>query len=225
MRARLSDALGPSFGETTPPSAAARVQPAVRALRVLTPGKWLGIGALFAIGFGVFWIRGPGAPAGHAEPRSAEGTPAVPVAVHEAVSELQPIAAAVEPASEAPGASALQSVAAAVEPSSNKVARTNKRSAQQPPKPAELGLAEELRQLEQIRQLLRVSPARALVEADTHARRFSQGTLGPERELLRVDALLRLGRNAEARNLADRMLAVKAGHPYRAQIEKLLAAP
>jgi sarcosine oxidase gamma subunit len=49
LRARLSDALGPAFGDTQP-SAAAQPQPAARALQWLTPGKWLGIGALFAIG-------------------------------------------------------------------------------------------------------------------------------------------------------------------------------
>jgi hypothetical protein len=89
----------------------------------------------------------------------------------------------------------------------------------------ELGLAEELRQLNQLRQQLRVSPARALVEADAHARRFPHGTLGPERELLRVDALLRLGRSAEAHKLAARMLEAPEGHPYRAQLQKLLTAP
>ncbi|HTU61477.1 MAG TPA: hypothetical protein VMF89_23640, partial [Polyangiales bacterium] len=196
--------------------------------------------------------RGPGAPAGHAERRSASAVHgAVPPAVSPELTEPQPVAAAsgqgsqaqptaVDPASGAsaqqptaadPAAATVTTVAAHVrhpkpaarEPEAlpNKPARTNKLSAQPP---QELGLAEELRQLEQIRQRLRVSPARALVEADTHARRFPQGTLGPERELLRVDALLRLGRNAEARKLADRMLAAPEGHPYRAQIEKLLTA-
>lgn len=210
MRSRLSDALGPAFADVPPPSAAGQ------AVRLLTPGKWLGIGALFAIGFGVFWIRGPGAPAGHAEQGhavpSAVGASTGPGAVHGSLPEAPADAPLQTPVS--------QPSAAASEPPPEPL-----RAARQVKRPAELGLAEELRQLEQIRKRLRVSPARALAEADTHARRFPHGTLGPERELLRVDALLRLGRNAEAHKLAERMLAAPEGHPYRAQIEKLLSAP
>lgn len=226
LRARLGDALGPAFSDSQPTAAAQAQQPAAHALRLLTPGKWLGIGALFAIGFGVLWIRGPGAPSGHAERRLSAPSAVVTETGAGAVQGSVPEVVAAEPDEEPsvpPPTAAAAEVKSVSQPdpmvhASKKLARSSK-----PPKPAELGLAEELRQLEQIRQRLRVSPASALTEADTHARRFPHGTLGPERELLRVDALLRLGRDAEARKLAERMLAAPEGHPYRTQIEKLLA--
>jgi hypothetical protein len=223
MRSRLSDALGPAFADIPPPMDAGKAQ---RAVRLLSPGKWLGIGALFAIGFGAFWIRGPGAPAGHAEHAAkdhAAGAPAGAGAVHGSLPEA-PAGVPLQPPI-TPSAPVSQPMAATNEqPEPLPAARPVKRAGQQVKGP-ELGLAEELRQLEQIRKRLRVSPARALVEADTHARRFPHGTLGPERELLRVDALLRLGRNPEAHKLAEQMLAAPEGHPYRAQIEQLLSAP
>lgn len=237
VRARLSAALGPAFAEVPPPTAAAQAGPFARTLRLLPPGKWFGIGALFAVGFGALWITGPGAPAGPAE-QGHGASPAAGVrtgtgAVHGPSPQMSATAAEVVPPAPVeldPALLAADGVApvldlppSAAEPVSPP--RTAGRAKRAQAKPAELGLAEELRQLELIRQRLRGSPAQALSEADAHARRFPHGTLGPERELLRVDALLRLGREAEARRLGARMLAAPEGHPYRAQLEKLLDRP
>jgi hypothetical protein len=84
------------------------------------------------------------------------------------------------------------------------------------------GLGEELRQLEAIRRTLVRDPAKALVATARHARRFPQGAFGPERELLKIEALLRMDRKREAWQLASSALANP--HPYRAQILQLMAA-
>lgn len=47
-------------------------------------------------------------------------------------------------------------------------------------------------------------------------------TLVPERALLRLDALLRLGRTREAQQLAQQLLAAQSDQPYRARIHELL---
>jgi hypothetical protein len=86
------------------------------------------------------------------------------------------------------------------------------------------GLTEELRQLEVVRRLLANSPERALLAADRHARRFAGGALGPERELLRLEALLRMQRFELAEQLASRLMAAPEGHPYAAQVTQLMRA-
>lgn len=88
--------------------------------------------------------------------------------------------------------------------------------------PAVPSLADELRGLAQIRALLTHVPERALAAADEQQQRFARGVLGPERELLRLDALVRLGRVKEARTCAAQLQAVPENHPYRARIAALL---
>src|SRR5207248_3097537 len=53
--------------------------------------------------------------------------------------------------------------------------------------------------------------AAALAILDEHRARFPQGTLRPEAELARIDALLSLGRRAEALGLLDRALSPGLG--------------
>jgi hypothetical protein len=72
---------------------------------------------------------------------------------------------------------------------------------------------------------LRTEPARALSLAEAHRRRFGEGTLGPEREVLAIDALARLGRGEEARARAGRFRARWPGSPHLRRIEVILAAP
>lgn len=52
--------------------------------------------------------------------------------------------------------------------------------------------------LEQARASLKSSPSRALQRANEHAARFPRGVLVQEREVLAIQALRKLGRNAEA---------------------------
>jgi hypothetical protein len=86
-------------------------------------------------------------------------------------------------------------------------------------------LALEVRWLDQARSLLATEPAAALARADGHAQRFPEGALSTERELIAIDALLRLGRERDARVRAD---AFSARHPsslYRERLQHLLHAP
>lgn len=85
----------------------------------------------------------------------------------------------------------------------------------------EYTLAEELTSLDRIRAQLD-TPPKALALAARHAKKFTNGALIPERELLELEALLREGRTDEARKLAKRMTSTD-GFPYRAQVSQLLA--
>ncbi len=82
-------------------------------------------------------------------------------------------------------------------------------------------LARETQLLERARQLLGSSPGRALGELAQHQREFPNGALQLEREFLAVDALLRLGRRAEARKRADRLRASAPGSIYERRISQL----
>lgn len=70
---------------------------------------------------------------------------------------------------------------------------------------------------------LTVRPAESLARCDEHARRFATGTLVQEREVLAIDALMRLGRRPEAEARANRFRAAfpRSGHLRR--IDALLA--
>jgi hypothetical protein len=68
------------------------------------------------------------------------------------------------------------------------------------------------------RRALDRDPAAALALTDEHARRFPAGTLVPEREILAIEALARLGRSSEARRRLD---ALRARFPNAANIARL----
>ncbi len=61
-------------------------------------------------------------------------------------------------------------------------------------------------------------PARALAFTDQHRRRFGEGTLAQEREVVAIDALVRLGRGADARARAD---AFRARWPRSAHLRRI----
>jgi hypothetical protein len=66
-------------------------------------------------------------------------------------------------------------------------------------------------------------PAATLDFAARHARRYPRGALAQEREVLAIDALLRLGRRADAEERAARFDASFPGSPHRRRIDVLLA--
>ena len=63
---------------------------------------------------------------------------------------------------------------------------------------------EEVRLLERAQDALRASPDDALRLTAEHARRFPNGTLAQEREVIAIDALVRAGHTAEAKARADK---------------------
>jgi hypothetical protein len=61
-------------------------------------------------------------------------------------------------------------------------------------------------------------PSAALRLLDQHAARFPEGLLAPEREVLRIEALRRLGRTAEAE---QRLRAFQARYPDSIHLRRL----
>jgi hypothetical protein len=77
--------------------------------------------------------------------------------------------------------------------------------------------------IERARKALAVEPRRALALAQEHQRRFPNGTLGVEREVIVLDALARTGQTAEARR---RALAFEKRYPksiHAPRVRALLA--
>ena len=68
-------------------------------------------------------------------------------------------------------------------------------------------------------------PTAALALLDRHAREFPNGQLTLDRDVMRVDALVRLGRVAEAHTAADRVVARAPGTPYAERVNALLEGP
>lgn len=108
--------------------------------------------------------------------------------------------------------------------------RTPSRAAtDEPPTPAveapslEVDPAAELALIRQAQDALRTSPSRALALAETHERRFGDGALGQEREVVAIDALARLGRTDAARARAARFSARWPTSAHRRRVEVILA--
>jgi outer membrane protein assembly factor BamD (BamD/ComL family) len=78
--------------------------------------------------------------------------------------------------------------------------------------------------LESAQDALASSPESALSLAERHATRFPHGSLAQEREVIAIEALLRLGRGDAARVRADRFYRAFPRSAHRARIENLLNA-
>jgi hypothetical protein len=83
-------------------------------------------------------------------------------------------------------------------------------------------LAAEAQLLEQARREVRAAPEVALHIAAEHAQRFPRAQLASERALIQIEALHRLGRDAEARALARNISGGAAGGLYAERIKQLL---
>jgi hypothetical protein len=86
------------------------------------------------------------------------------------------------------------------------------------------GTAAEVSLLESAEDALSSSPELALSLADRHAARFPHGALAQEREVIAIEALLRLGRVEAARGRAERFYRSFPQSAHRTRIENLLAA-
>ncbi len=91
------------------------------------------------------------------------------------------------------------------------------------PAPSGAGsLSAEAALLEPARRQMRVAPAAALSLAAEHATRFPRGQLASERTLIQIEALHRLGRDAEARSLARGLLGGASVGLYAERVHQLL---
>jgi hypothetical protein len=69
---------------------------------------------------------------------------------------------------------------------------------------------------------LRSDPASALALAAEHRKKFPNGVLAQEREVLSIEALERLGRHAEAVARADRFLKAFPGSAHRSKVNAVV---
>ena len=83
-------------------------------------------------------------------------------------------------------------------------------------------LAREARLLESARVLLSTDAVSALVLLGRHEKEFPNGGLEIERQLLTVDALVRLGRKSEAEARARTLRGRAPGNLYEQRLERLL---
>lgn len=82
-------------------------------------------------------------------------------------------------------------------------------------------LPREVELLDDARASLRRGAANdALGALDRYAREFPRGRLSTEAFVLRIDALTRAGRSAEAKSLAEGFLRANPGSPHAARIQK-----
>jgi hypothetical protein len=237
MRTRLGEALGPGFQIGARMPAASSTYSSLGTVISWSRAAWLGLGTIVALGLVASWSARPPEPGPTALKPAAEqrlhpsaALPALPapqVARTELASEQALPASAPQVArTESSSEQALRAPQVArTEPAREPALRAvlSPAASGRAVAVVDRGLAEELRQLEHARRLLHTSPQRALAAVRIQSRRFSHGALGAERDLVRIDALLRLGRAEDAQRLAERVLGVPDNHPYRVQIETLLS--
>ena len=77
--------------------------------------------------------------------------------------------------------------------------------------------------LEDARAMLDRAPAETLSKLEAHAAAFPAGVLAPERELMAVEALRRLGLFAAARARGERLMASANGSLYGERVRAMLA--
>jgi hypothetical protein len=92
------------------------------------------------------------------------------------------------------------------------------------PPPAARAGESEVAILEAAEDALSSNPVSALARADHHANRFPNGALAQEREVIAIDALMRLGRGGEARYRAENFYRAFPSSAHRQRIEALLTA-
>ncbi|MBI4704522.1 MAG: hypothetical protein HY744_25750 [Deltaproteobacteria bacterium] len=137
----------------------------------------------------------PGLRAGREEPRAAEDSSALPALE-------PPVAAAAAPRAEA------APVASGAGPASAAPAPT---------------LAAEVAALDRARAELDADPEATLRRLDDYERGFADGSLGPEAQVLRIEALARAGKVDAARALGQAFLAHYPGSPHARRVRSILA--
>jgi hypothetical protein len=92
-------------------------------------------------------------------------------------------------------------------------------------KPQATSLSDEVAALDRARSRVDDDPERALAAIDAYDRRFgkNKGTLAPEAEVLRIEALAAAGRKTEARARARSFLARHPSSPHAQRVRSVLA--
>lgn len=149
----------------------------------------------------------------------------IAAATHASAEPVPAVQASAEPSASAPAEQPV-TMGEIPKPPAQPVA-TGEPSRSPGPKPAvtmtpkTAGLTEEIQQVAAMRNRLRDRPADVLAEADRGARSFPDGVLAQEREALAIEALVRLGRDEEARARAAAFAARYPTSPLAARMRAL----
>lgn len=180
---------------------------------------WVGGLSLLTLGLLGWLARGGGttAPVAMAEIDAREARPSPPLRPPP-VPDAPPVA----PPPPADPPALVESVVVPT-PHPAKEASPPKRAPPKAPPPVEEdALARELALLDVARTEVTSAPTRALATLQEHARRFPNGALGTEADLLRVEALVKAGRRAEAVRLGQQLTAQGATGPLAERVQRLL---
>jgi hypothetical protein len=87
---------------------------------------------------------------------------------------------------------------------------------------AQDALVGEARLLNEAHQALAANPRKALLLAEDHARRYPRGQLGAERELIQIQALVKLGRQREAEARGRALRRTAPNSIYEERLDEIL---
>jgi hypothetical protein len=222
LAARLPLGAPPPGGSGAPATPAVTVTAPPSVLSGALVGAALGV---LVAGAGLVWDATRASPS---PPASS-----VPVVSTSANIESPPPAAAPPPSSTSPLAPAVTASPAPAPRASAPVAHasavTSAVAVDPTPSSGSLGTPPvvadgetEAHLLQRAHEALGGSPAQALALTQEHASRFPGGSLAQEREVVAIQALLRLGRADEARARAARFFAAFPSSAHRRRIEALL---
>jgi hypothetical protein len=231
LAARLP--LSPPPGGGAPPPPAPDPAPTTLAVpsALGAPTLFGGVGLIFLAALALFAVLRPRAHDSSAHD-DAQAAALAPLAASAQATALAPPGSPVDPGLASPGPAAsqvaipspsaiapspsAQPLAALPAPSATPLAHPSASAAVATDAESEVAL------LQRAQAALGSSPAQALALADEHQRRFRGGILAQEREVIAINALVRLGRTGEARSRAARFLAGYPRSAHRPRLEALL---
>jgi outer membrane protein assembly factor BamD (BamD/ComL family) len=76
--------------------------------------------------------------------------------------------------------------------------------------------------LERAQDALKTRPDEALALCNEHAKSYPNGMLAQEREVIAIEALVKMGRTAEAKSRADRFRARFPGSSHMRRIDTIV---
>ncbi len=173
----------------------------------------LGIGAALTVSVGYLATRSPTPPSPEGRPSSVIHDPPAPTNV------ASPAHAPVPKDEGSPPSPSTKPVATARP--SNRAAPTRVESAASPSAQIETPDAE-VRLLHRAQDSLRGESLQALAICDEHGRRFPNGLLSQEREVIAIEALTRLGRLDDAKTRARRFRKANPSSSHLGRIEVLV---
>ncbi|WP_257457845.1 hypothetical protein [Archangium lipolyticum] len=236
LAGKLGPLLGPAGGAATAGAATGTAAPAASGGLASVGATGLKLKVLVGVAgmalAGVSFQAGRDFEREHPRAPRVEREVSAPAPAPSATPAPEPVETPVAPSPETIAAPMPEPVEMPVAPSAKTSAvpapRVSRPRAAGTPAPAAAGerasADEELTLLESAYQALqRGDAAEALAEADRHAERFPAGALAQEREVLAIDALVRMGRRAEAGTRAEAFRKRYPTSTHGVRIQNLLS--